>query len=202
MRWAQLATGWMALCALTAGGTYYGLIELDQQMGLQARLGSSGTGSVVPAPVPPEPVPKKDDPPVRVDPQPTPPDPAPKKNDPPPARVDRPPSKQDPPPARTDPPPVRTDPPPVRTPPNLGPVQARFSALNEQARDLVAFYSQREQELRAQGLPFRSDLRSAISGMIQNLNAAAAALRAGDAAQATRALDTAEQRIQYLEQAK
>lgn len=38
MRALQLAVGWAALCGFTAAGAYYGMIELDLSMHLQARL--------------------------------------------------------------------------------------------------------------------------------------------------------------------
>ncbi|HTX36047.1 MAG TPA: hypothetical protein VME43_13545 [Bryobacteraceae bacterium] len=51
MRLVKLGLGWLAICALTAAGSYYGAIELDQDLGLQAKLCPScaaGGGPVTP----------------------------------------------------------------------------------------------------------------------------------------------------------
>jgi hypothetical protein len=55
MRALQLFIGWAALCGLTAAGTYYSAIELDQQFGLQAKLGGSSVqagNNNTPPPIP------------------------------------------------------------------------------------------------------------------------------------------------------
>jgi hypothetical protein len=38
VRLVKLALGWLSICALTAAGSYYGALELDQDFGLQAKL--------------------------------------------------------------------------------------------------------------------------------------------------------------------
>jgi hypothetical protein len=211
LRLVQLAVGWLVLCALTGSGTYYGLIELDQQISLQAKLASylQTTPTPTPAPtgMPPQPTPTSGPVPTFA-PTPTtatpttiptaaPPQPTPARPTPYPTAAPQP----------TPYPTTAPQPTPVYrpTPPPTHPVtglQTRFDDLKDRATQIISFYQQLEVQLRQQGQPLRSEIKSAWRGAVDNLTAAERALHSGDAAGANRNLDLAQQKIEFMEQSK
>jgi outer membrane biosynthesis protein TonB len=215
LRPLQLVIGWLVLCAFTAGGTYYGLVELDQEIGLQSRLyraqptpvpTGAPTPTTAPTPLPtgtPPPGPTPTPYPTSYTPQPTP--------TPFPTYAPQPTGRYQPTPTPTPvPTPVptfvtRPTPYPTQSPgpgPVSGNVVTRFNALNDRATEIIGFYQRLQQDLAAQRLPLRSDIKAAWAATVSNLQRAQSALRSGDAAGASRAMDQAEEKIEFLENSK
>src|SRR5260370_32459757 len=211
LRLVQLAVGWLVLCALTGSGTYYGLIELDQQISLQAKLAGYLQTTPTPAPAPtgmppqptptPGPVPKFAPTPTTVSPTTTPtaapPQPTQARPTPYPTAAPQPTPYPTTAPQPT--PAYRPTPPPTH--PVTG-LQTRFDRFKDRATQIVSFYQQLEVQLRQQGQPLRSEIKSAWRGAMDNLTAADRALRSGDAAGGNRDLDLAQQKIEFLELSK
>lgn len=237
MRLVKLGLGWLAICALTAAGSYYGAIELDQDLGLQAKLCPScaaGGGAVTPpgpAPGNPNqgspgstgstgnPTPTGNpNPPVAQPPVQAPS--APVSNPNPPQTT---PTYPNPNPSYRNPGNPMTPPPqqrPVYRPPMQAPVQipptrqapapgidmsavtAQYNALLDRANSINNEFAQIERDLKSQGQSLRADIASARSTMISSMQGAAAAIRAKDPSTATRLMQIAEQKINYLEQSR
>lgn len=205
-RIVQLAVGWVVLCALTSAGTYFGLLELDPQLGLQGKLEKilSPAPKLVPTPTPaPVVTPTPSPIPSLANPTPAPtgalivtPTPYQPVVTPAPVVTQRP-------VATPTPAPPTPTPPPRPTPPVIsGNLQTRFDDLNDRASQVISFFQQREQELRRMNQPLRADIKSAWRATVDYLTNAQRALRSGDGAGAQRNLDLAEQKIEFLEASK
>ncbi len=228
-RIAQLAVGWLALCGLTAGGTYYGMLELDQQYPVQAKLQSwLGPATAPPAANPAAPPPGPGTVPANPNPDPrTVPDPVvqpvvtpdpktgTKPANPPPGQTPPPPSQTPvttlPPvtqpvvtqPVVTPTPPVTVVQPPVSRPsPSVAGVQVRYDDLVDRGNQIVTFFHNMEDQLKAAGQPLRATIKSAMRAVTIGLQDAQGALRRGDGLAAAQALDAVEQKIVFLEQSK
>jgi ElaB/YqjD/DUF883 family membrane-anchored ribosome-binding protein len=81
-------------------------------------------------------------------------------------------------------------------------LQSRYVDLVDRANQIIPFFENLESQLRQQGQPLRSSIKSAMGQAKQSLQDAQSALRRGDAAAAQQALGMAEQKIDFLEQSK
>ena len=206
MRLVKLGLGWLAICALTAAGSYYGAIELDQDLGLQAKLCPScaaGGGAVTPpGPAPGNPnqgspgsTGSTGNPTPTGNPNPSYRNPGNPMTPPPQQRpVYRPPMQ-----APVQIPPTRQAPAPGI---DMSAVTAQYNALLDRANSINNEFAQIERDLKSQGQSLRADIASARSTMISSMQGAAAAIRAKDPSTATRLMQIAEQKINYLEQSR
>ena len=231
MRLVKLALGWLAICVLTAAGSYYGALELDQDLGLQAKLCPTCVPETAAQPGPGTPPPKGTPgttgspgatgnpgttgaPPV-VSPPPTQPITGnPGRNPYPPQQGTpanpTPPPQYQPPPPQTYQPPARQAPiqqPPIQQRPptpgvDVSGLVAQYNALLERANSVNNEWAAIERDLRSQGQTLRGDIASARAQMIGSLNGAKAALQSKDGSMASHYMQIAEQKINFLEQSR
>ncbi len=231
MRLVKLGLGWLAICALTAAGSYYGAIELDQDLGLQAKLCPScaaGGGPVTPPASSPgngnpsqgnpgstgstgnvSPVTNPNPPVSTPPPSPYAPTPAPARNNPPQPSYPAPSYPTNPPPQRQPQyqPPAQA---PIQRPPTPAPAPGvdvsglvvRYNALLDRANSINNEFAQIERDLKSQGQSLRGDIQSARQTMLSSMQGAAAAIRAKDGSTASRLMQIAEQKINFLEQSR